>query len=463
MASLEEDQPAASAEAAEAPAETADAPAETADTPAETADAPAETADTPAETTDAPAETARAPAETTEAPAETVGAPAETTEAPAEDDAAAKKRAAKKAKAKRQKEKKKKAAEEGRGGGGGGGGGEGKEGNSTSSSPRPITGYGSSCLYTCCVCGAESSFQCTGCRVARYCSQACQHQDWKAHKRECKKDILAVTKKGKALMVTISLDCADILGSDYGTAATGLPSAITGVFMFKGGANAIARVFLTLSGGNDVATLGVATQTYLKKVVDAGPLLDNGMPILTGLFKYPRDDGSAAQSGPGANFMPVGLQYAANVWSADATKVLRNAPRGTPIFELVRILQHSKILEHTQMRRSRRAVCHLAELGRQEHMYAAGFERGMEKSYDYPAEVIPVGSRITVLHFSNGIFFRAVDFTACRGGLFAERIVAMPDEAAGRAELAVVDCRAKRAALGAVGGRGEMQRFCVLP
>ena len=62
--------------------------------------------------------------------------------------------------------------------------------------------------------------------------------------------------------------------------------------------------------------------------------------------------------------------------------------------------------------------------------------------YEYPTAHIPVGTRFTILHFSNGLFFRTVDFTACRDGLYAERIVAMPVVAGAGVE--VVDCRAAR-------------------
>jgi hypothetical protein len=70
------------------------------------------------------------------------------------------------------------------------------------------------------------------------------------------------------------------------------------------------------------------------------------------------------------------------------------------------------------------------------------FEHGAEAYYDYPAAFVPVGSRITVLHFTHGLYFRTVDFTACRRGLCAERIVALPMGAGNAAD--VVDCRALR-------------------
>lgn len=39
----------------------------------------------------------------------------------------------------------------------------------------------------CAVCKAPTSNSCAACRRVYYCSNACQHTDWKAHKKECKK------------------------------------------------------------------------------------------------------------------------------------------------------------------------------------------------------------------------------------------------------------------------------------
>ena len=39
----------------------------------------------------------------------------------------------------------------------------------------------------CRVCGAGAAKKCSGCHVARYCGGACQHADWRAHRRTCRR------------------------------------------------------------------------------------------------------------------------------------------------------------------------------------------------------------------------------------------------------------------------------------
>lgn len=48
--------------------------------------------------------------------------------------------------------------------------------------------------------------------------------------------------------------------------------------------------------------------------------------------------------------------------------------------------------------------------------------------------------RLTVLQFSHGLYHSTVDFTVCRRGLAAERIVALSMDPYGDAE--VINCRA---------------------
>lgn len=38
----------------------------------------------------------------------------------------------------------------------------------------------------CSVCEADFARRCAGCRLTRYCSRACQLQDWRRHKTHCK-------------------------------------------------------------------------------------------------------------------------------------------------------------------------------------------------------------------------------------------------------------------------------------
>ena len=47
--------------------------------------------------------------------------------------------------------------------------------------------------------------------------------------------MLALTKKHKAVMMTITLDCVRILGSDYETARTDQPNIITAVLNIQSG------------------------------------------------------------------------------------------------------------------------------------------------------------------------------------------------------------------------------------
>ena len=39
----------------------------------------------------------------------------------------------------------------------------------------------------CAKCGKEAGMRCSVCKTALYCSSACQHADWTAHKTRCKK------------------------------------------------------------------------------------------------------------------------------------------------------------------------------------------------------------------------------------------------------------------------------------
>ena len=39
----------------------------------------------------------------------------------------------------------------------------------------------------CAKCGKEAGMRCSVCKTAVYCSSACQHADWTAHKTTCKK------------------------------------------------------------------------------------------------------------------------------------------------------------------------------------------------------------------------------------------------------------------------------------
>ena len=46
--------------------------------------------------------------------------------------------------------------------------------------------HASVCNNLCCLCGGGSGHKCAGCGIARYCSRACQRNDWQRHKKACK-------------------------------------------------------------------------------------------------------------------------------------------------------------------------------------------------------------------------------------------------------------------------------------
>lgn len=86
---------------------------------------------------------------------------------------------------------------------------------------------------------------------------------------------------------------------------------------------------------------------------------------------------------------------------------------------------------------------------RERARYDEGFLEGCGEYFAYSDKLVPVGTRLTILHFTNGLFFRKLDFTACRRGLCAERAVALdPLDTEGtkgtkvKFKSTVVDCRA---------------------
>ncbi|GAB4813048.1 hypothetical protein N2152v2_000094 [Parachlorella kessleri] len=64
---------------------------------------------------------------------------------------------------------------------------------------RPGSGGANRC---CACCGAEKSeslplFVCSGCRLVRFCSAACQRQAWPQHKAECRAAAAAAARKAQ--------------------------------------------------------------------------------------------------------------------------------------------------------------------------------------------------------------------------------------------------------------------------
>src|SRR3989338_387597 len=76
----------------------------------------------------------------------------------------------------------------------------------------------------------------------------------------------------------------------------------------------------------------------------------------------------------------------------------------------------------------------------QDRLYGADFMNGVETLHPYPVHAIPVGSRVTILHFSNGYFYKRVDLTASRRGFAVDRIMCCSPS------WFVLDCRAIRKA-----------------
>ena len=70
-------------------------------------------------------------------------------------------------------------------------------------------------------------------------------------------------------------------------------------------------------------------------------------------------------------------------------------------------------------------------------MYDSAFTEGITRITPC-LEVVPHDSLLTLLHFSNGLFYKRVDFQACRQGLAPDRILAVSPQPM------IFDCRAIR-------------------
>ena len=191
-------------------------------------------------------------------------------------------------------------------------------------------------------------------------------------------------------------------------------------------------LFLVLSTGNDMVTLGQACQTYLSVCVEQLPALTgrSAEHCVRGLFAFQRNDDTgdknqtalisvpnppppphktlesdeslrfnptrrrhdtASKHGIGT-WMPLGLPHATKAWTAKATKVLRNAPKGTPIVDLTQLMMNADSgLGNTRV--SQRNAAPRSYLDddalHERQLYDAGFEIGMKQMYDYPTAHVP--------------------------------------------------------------------------
>jgi len=297
--------------------------------------------------------------------------------------------------------------------------------------------------YSCCVCGSDAPKLCAGCKIFRYCTRECQVEDWKAgHKKACK--TCKITSEKKAVIATISLDFDEILGAGnyLKTEQEKSMRFVTGVFIVEvdsRGVSGLATMSFVVTNLSNVVALGQAAKSLLDLIVYSLPKLTGKEPELSHVFRFDRTAETKASADTGA-WMPLGVPVAAKQWADAAAKALRGMPRDTPFMARMQRLSDGLPASTPGDRRTMRPVsaAHTAERKR----YDRGFENGAKEYYDYPTSFVPVGSRITVLHFTHGLYFRTVDFTACRRGLCAERIVALPTRAGNTAE--VVDCRALR-------------------
>lgn len=59
----------------------------------------------------------------------------------------------------------------------------------------------------CAVCGIEARFRCSACHEYHYCSESCQREHWKTHRKECRKRtktvVLSASRGGKAIECVI--------------------------------------------------------------------------------------------------------------------------------------------------------------------------------------------------------------------------------------------------------------------
>ena len=263
--------------------------------------------------------------------------------------------------------------------------------------------------YSCRVCGKEAPHVCTRCKIARYCSRDCLAADWKAvHKKECA--TCQLTDK-RAVIITATIDLARVLGDEG--AARFLPNRfLTGVLMLT--PSGLTMMMMELSHGHELTALVHITGAYLRLTVNIAP---TPRDAITTMFSWPRET-------PDGVSMPLGVPDAVAEWTRDVSLVMLAQPDGSTWKDMCQELLKFTATKSWKYSRNvcpPRSLAHEAEA----KLYDDSFLHGFDVTADYPAQAVPVGSRITLLHFSQGLFFKRVDFTTCRDFVAPERVLSV--------------------------------------
>ena len=279
-----------------------------------------------------------------------------------------------------------------------------------------------SCYYRCRVCADDGEKVCVRCKVARYCSPECQKTDWKGgHKQECG-PCMAVGKR--AVHITGTIDLRRIFPASAFREGDG--RFYTAYFLLKPAADCcgIVQMFAGLTKDHDVATLQYVVGCSLEMV------FKNFGFEPSKVFTYPRGDSADLDLG-----MPLGVPHAVTAWHKETTALFQAAPAGTMLEAVQFVMDQQRDPKWKGMP----ATCapdtpeHAAEA----QAYDAGFTEGITQITPC-LDVIPHDSLLTLLHFSNGLFYKRVDFQACRQGLAPDRILAVSPQPM------IFDCRAIR-------------------
>jgi len=200
----------------------------------------------------------------------------------------------------------------------------------------------------------------------------------------------------------------------------------TAYFLLKPAADCcgIVQMFAGLTKDHDVATLQYVVGCSLEMV------FKNFGFEPSKVFTYPRGDSADLDLG-----MPLGVPHAVTAWHKETTALFQAAPAGTMLEAVQFVMDQQRDPKWKGMP----ATCapdtpeHAAEA----QAYDAGFTEGITQITPC-LDVIPHDSLLTLLHFSNGLFYKRVDFQACRQGLAPDRILAVSPQPM------IFDCRAIR-------------------
>ena len=268
----------------------------------------------------------------------------------------------------------------------------------------------------CRTCGAEGEKICQRCKIARYCSAECQREDWKKHKHVCGAN---TTEEQRAILVTCTLDLRRILPDDVVRRSLEHkePLFFTSVFLPvpDQASCGIGQVAGVLTRTHDIAALSFVVTSTLKTLSSTLSMTSNS------IFSHPRDGGSLEDLG-----MPLGVPHAVSAYARDAQAILLEAPshasvaaRHQQFIERVGQAERPGFWAGTSASSEPRTAPHAAEAS----LYDADFMDGATNLVAYDSEIVQVGGQATVLHFSSGLFYKRVDFCACRRGLAADRVM----------------------------------------